>query len=162
MYQVSKILIFLLLCSLSEGCQWSIEAEQGITFGTITYRDDTMSSNNQTVRLSEGQYIIWGVITESSCTLQVLNVEYINDGLSYYAIILYIDGQQVGTFDTTRSDHEHLGNESVSSGPIGDEVALSSGNHTVKLAATDNGIEVDRMILALICTNDVSNSDEIL
>lgn len=164
MYQVSNILIltFILLHSLSEGCQWSIEAEQGITNGTITYRGGT--SNKLTVRLSEGQYIIWGFVTESSCMLQVLSVEYTNDGLSD-TITLYVDGQKVGSFDTkSQSDHGLLWNEPVSSGPIGNQITLSSGDHTVKLAATKMdkyGIEVDRVTLALICINDVSNLDGI-
>jgi hypothetical protein len=96
--------------------------------------------------------------------LQVLNVVYTNDGLSD-TITLYIDGQNVGSFDTkAQSNHGHLWNEPVSSGPIGEEVYLSSGDHTVKLTVTKMGkygIEIDRTILGLICTNDVSNSDGI-
>lgn len=156
---VCKVLILVpmfVLHSLSEGCQWSVEAEEGTTNGTI-YRDGTVS-------LSEGQYITWEFTEESSCTLRILDVEYINDGL-LHTIMLHVDDQQVGSFGTSKlrpqSDHDHLRNESVSSGPIGHVVKLPSGNHTVKLAAADNEIKVDRITLALICTNDVSNSDKI-
>ena len=58
------IVTFILLHSPSEGCRWSMEAEQGSTNGTIMYRGGT--SNKLTVRLSEGQYIIWAFVTESS------------------------------------------------------------------------------------------------
>ena len=154
------ILTFTLLYSPSKGCQWSMEAEQGSTNGTIKYRGGT--SNKLTVRLSEGQYIIWAFVTESSCMLQVLNVEYTNDGLSDI-IALFVDSQNIGSFVTkSQSDHGHLWNEPVSSGPIGKEITLSSGDHTIKSAATKMdkyGIEVDKLTLGLICTNDVSNSD---
>jgi hypothetical protein len=137
-----------------------MEAEHGITNGTITYRGGT--SNKLTVRLSEGQYVIWGFVTESSCMLKILNVEYTNDGLSD-TITLYINGEQVGSFETkAQSNHGHLWNDPVSSGSVGNETTLSSGDHTVKLTVSkmdEYGIEVDRIILALICTNDVSNSD---
>ena len=155
MHRASNILslTFLLLCSLSEGCQLSIEAEQGTTDGTTTHRGGT--SNKLTVRLNEDQYIIWGFVTESSCMLQVLNVEYTNDGLSD-TITLYVDGQLVGSFDTrAQSNNGHLWNEPVTSGPIGDEIMLSTGNHTIKLVTRmdEYGIEVDRIILALTCTD---------
>ena len=160
MHRVSNILslTFLLLHSLSEGCQWSMEAEQGNTNGNKTDRGG--ASNKQTVKLySEGQYIIWddqSLITESSCKLRVLNVEYTNDGRSD-TLALYVDGQLVRSFDTkAQTNHGHLWNEPVTSGPIGDEIILSTGNHTIKLVATtvdEYGIEVDRIILELICTD---------
>ena len=151
------ILTLILLYSPSKGCQWSMEAEQGSTNGTIMYHGGT--SNKLTVRLSEGQYIIWAFVTESSCMLKVLNVEYTNDGLSD-TIALFVDGQNIGSFVTkSQSDHGHLWNTPVSSGPIGKERLLSSEDHTIKLAATKMdryGIEVDKLNLGLICTNDVS------
>ena len=164
MYQVLNLLILtlILLHSVCEGCQWSIEAEQGTTDGTIIPRGGT--SNKRTVRLSEGQYIIWRFVTESSCKLKILSVEYTNDGLSD-TITLYADGQLVGSLDTrAQSNHGHLWNEPVSSGPIGDKITLSSGDHTIKLAVTkmdEYGVEVDRVTMALISiyTNDLSSSD---
>ena len=147
---------FMLLLSLSNGCQWSVEAEHGNTNGTIFQRDGT--SNKLTVRLSEDQYIIWGFVTESSCILSVLNVVYMNDGLSDTCnITVYVDGGQlVGSFDTRAQSHLP-----VSSGPIG-EAVMSSGDHTIKLTATnmnEYGIEIDRMTLEMLCTNGMSTSD---
>lgn len=163
MCQVLEIFIstFILLQSLSKGCQlqWSIEAEHGITDGTIIQRDGT--SNRLTVSLREGQYIIWRFATNSSLTLQVFNIEYTNDGPSD-TITVYINGLLVGSFNTrSQSNNGHLWNEPISSGPVGN-ITLSSGDRTVKLTATkvdDHGIEIDRIILGLLCTNGISNSE---
>ena len=95
-----------------------MEAEQGSTNGTIMYHGGT--SNKLTVRLSEGQYIIWAFVTELSytCILQILNVVYTNDGLSD-TITLYVDGQKEGSFNTRpQSDRGRLWNKPVSSGPV--------------------------------------------
>ena len=110
------------------------------------------------MRLSEDQYIIWGFVTESSCILHVLNVVYMNDGLSDTCnITVYVDGGQlVGSFDTRAQSHLP-----ISSGPIGATV-MSSGDHTIKLTATnmnEYGIEIDRMTLEMICTSGMSTSD---
>ena len=159
-HQLPKIFLqtftIVLLQSLSKGCQWAVEAEHGNTNGTIIQRDGM--SNKLTVRLSEDQYIIWGIVTESPCILQILNMVYMNDGLSDTCnITVYVNGGKlVGSFDTRSQSHLP-----ISSGLIGDTV-LSSGDHTIKLTATnmnERGIEVDRMILGLLCTNGMSTSE---
>ena len=142
--------MFILLQSVGEGCQWPVEAEHGSTNGTIVQRDGT--SNKLTVRLSEDQYIIWGFVTESPCILEILNVVYMNDGLSDTCnITVYVNGDQlVGSFDVRSRSHLP-----ISSGSIGDTVLSSAGDHTIKLTATnmnEHGIEIDRMMLGLLCT----------
>ena len=81
-----------------------------------------------------------------------------NDGLSDTCnITVYVDGGQlVGSFDTRAQSHLP-----ISSGPIGATV-MSSGDHTIKLTATnmnEYGIEIDRMTLEMICTSGMSTSD---
>ena len=82
---------------------------------------------------------------------------YTNDGLSD-TITLYVDGQKEGSFNTTaQSNYGHLWNKPVSSGPVGHDITLSSGaqDHTIKLVATKVDkyrVEVDRIILSLLCT----------
>ena len=157
-----ELILILLLHSarLCEGCQWSNEAEHGITNGTVTHRGDT--SNKQTVRLSEGQYVVWGFVTDSSCLLQVFNIEYTNDGLSD-TITVYVDGRIAGSFNTrSQSGDGHLWNEPVSTGKVGNETMLFSGDHTIKLVATEvdeHEVEIDKVTLALLCINDISDSE---
>ena len=169
MHKVMQILLTLFvlqLCAI-EGCQWSIEAEHAIVNpntaefnGTIETR--SRASNQQTVRLEEGQYIAWMITTDSSCLLQVINVQYTNDGLSD-TITVYIDGKMVGFFKTrSRSGEGHLWNEPVSSGKVGNETMLSSGDHTITLIASEVDeylVEIDKITLALLCTNDISNTE---
>ena len=161
-------LILLFVLHVVEGCQWSIEAENNINNkiakfnGTITLQHRSRASNKQTVRLDEGQYITWMITTDSSCLLQVLNVQYTNDGLSD-TITIYADGQVVGFFKTrSQSGDGYLWNEPISSGKVGNETMLLSGDHTIKLVATEvdeHLVEIDKITLALLCTNDISDTE---
>ena len=101
--KISQLLLFVL--HVVEGCQWSIEAEDVINDeitnfnGTLTPQPRSRASNKQTVRLDEGQYITWTITTDSTCFLQVLNVQYTNDGLSD-TVTIYVDDRMVGFFKT--------------------------------------------------------------
>ena len=102
------------------------------------------------------------ITTDSSCLLQVINVQYTNDGLSD-TITIYVDSQMVGLFKTrSQSGEGHLWNEPVSSGKVGNETMLSSGDHTITLVATEVDeylVEIDKITLALLCTNDISDAE---
>ena len=155
------VIVVLLLQStaiVSKTCQWSDEAEHGNTNGEIIHRGG--ASNKQTVRLNTGQYISWGFVTDSSCRLQVSNVVYTNDGVSD-TITVYVDSQGVGSFNTSESNHGYSWSESVSSGPIGDEIQLSSGDHTIKLVAIaevdEYSVEIDIITLRMSC--ELSDSE---
>ena len=144
-------------------CQWSMEAEHGITNGNKTYRSS--ASGKLTVRLNESQYTVWGFITDYPCTLQVFNIEYTNDGFSD-TITLCVDGLELGSLHTREeSNHGHLWNVPISSGEVGNQTILPIGDHTFKVVATavdqPHLVEVDRATLGLLCLSDKSDSDGI-
>ena len=158
-----KLVFAFTLLQSSGCCQWSMEAEHGITNGNKTYR--TSASGKFTVRLNESQYIVWGFVTDYTCMLQVFNIEYTNDGDSD-TITLYVDRIELGSLHTREeSNFGHLWNVPISSGEVGNQTKLPIGDHTFKVVATTvdqpHLVEVDRATLGLLCLSDKSDSDGI-
>ena len=154
------ILTLALLIAVGCCCQLELEAEYA-TQGRNMYR--SQASNGITVYLRRsGQYIEIPFNTGHSCQLLVNNVRHSNDG-GRDTVSLYIDTKgMIGFFNTqTMSGNGYLWNRMLNSGQVGGMVFITAGNHIIKILAnyTDKyGVEIDKVILDLHCTNTTVNN----
>ena len=129
------------------------EAEYGTTLGTRMFR--SAASNDRTVWLHRGETIVLSLTTEGPCSMRITNAVYSNDGNSD-RVSIRVNGVFLGQFRTrSKSNWGYLWNVFLSTGSIGNTIALSIGTHTIKIVAdyTDYyGVEIDKITLEMHCT----------
>ena len=139
------------------GTTISLEAEAGNYTGDTVTR--SAASNQHTVRLRQGQFIVNSFTTSGNCSVRFINIVYTNDGDSD-TIAASLDGRVVGMFRTlSRTGGGNLWNVPRNSGRIGDAIELGPGLHQTRIEAitTDRyEVEIDRVILTTEC--NVSSS----
>ena len=136
------------------------EAEYGTTTGTI--KDRSGASNDRTVLLHDGEIITFNLtIPKGFCSMQVKNVVYSNDG-DYDVVSILVDEAIYAVFQTrSQTNWGHLWNVFVSTGPISNTVAVSTGSHVMKIKAdhTDyHGVEIDKITLELVACDDTTTT----
>ena len=151
---VTTAILFNTYCN---GTTISLEAEAGSYTGATVTR--SAASNQRTVRLRQGQFIVNTFTSSGNCSIRFTNIVYTNDGDSD-TIAASLDGRVVGTFSTlARTGGGNLWNVPRNSGRIGDAIELGSGLHQTRIEAitTDRyDVEIDRVILTADC--NVSSS----
>ena len=134
------------------GTTISLEAEAGNYTGDTVTR--SAASNQHTVRLRQGQFIVNSFTTSGNCSIRFTNIVYTNDGDSD-TIAASLDGRVVGMFRTlARTEGGNLWNVPWNSGRIGDAIELGPGLHQTHIEAirTDRyEVEIDRVILTADC-----------
>ena len=158
------VLIFQVIVYYSECCIVRLEAEHGTSNGVEMIRG--RASNDRTVLLKMRGEIEHTFRISSFCGVSVTNVTYSNDGLSDI-ILLTINGTDIiGSFKSrARSGRGRLWNVFRSTGPVGNYVGLSPGEHTLVLTVMasedDYGVEIDETTLSVVCANNIDvNSQE--
>lgn len=136
------------------------EAEYGTTTGTI--KDRSAASNDRTVLLHDGEIITFNlIISKGFCSMQVKNVVYSNDG-DYDVVSILVDEAIYAEFQTrSQTNWGHLWNVFLSTGPISNTVAVSTGSHVMKIKAdyTDYyGVEIDKITLELVACDDTTTA----
>lgn len=151
---VATAILFNTYCN---GTTISLEAEAGDYTGDTVTR--SAASNQHTVRLRQGQFIVNTFTTSGNCSIRFDNIVYTNDGDSD-TIAASLDGRVVGRFSTiSRTGGGNLWNVPRSSGRIGNAIQLGPGLHQTRIEAitTDRyEVEIDRVILIADC--NVSSS----
>lgn len=137
----------------SHGCRLRFTAAYGVTDGELISR--SAASYGKTVRFFEvGQSVLWHFYIQTSCSIDVLNVIYSNDGPSDN-LTVYINDRYIGSFQSVEHSKEGVyWNKLVQSGLIGKPIILNKGNHTLSLniSLVDiYGFETDEVILGAIC-----------
>ena len=163
---MSKLSLIVVVTFLQLHCNCSAltidkEAEYGTFSGTRMFR--SAASNGRTVWLHSGETIVLSLITEGPCSMRITNVVYSNDGKSD-RVSIRVNGVFLGQFQTrSKSNRGYLWNVFLSTGPIGNTTALSTGTQTIKIVAdyTDYyGVEIDEITIETNCTIVTSSSSK--
>lgn len=124
------------------------------------YRSE--ASGDITVLLKESGYIRYEFITSSNCTLNIQNVAYSNDGTGD-TISLFLNNTSIGSFTSLgRTGGGHRWNVIQNSGPVGNEVGVTNGGHTLTLevvSADDYGVELDTLTLVFKCASNSTTEE---
>jgi hypothetical protein len=135
------------------------EAEDGSYTGSIN--DRSAASGKATVYLTASQTVTHTFSTRSSCSVEIHDVAYTNDGGSD-VIEVQIDGIRIGSFNTIAASNFGMNwNVIRNTGMIGENRKINSGSHQLQLKAvnTDSyGVELDKSILNLTCTARIQPS----
>ena len=160
-----KILLAIILCTYLpvplkglQALEVTIQAEDGAsTTAETTYRSG--ATNGLAVLLKQGGTLdlIFEIIGNETCEMQVADILYSNDGMSD-KLSIFLNKTSIGVV-ITRADSQHgfLWNQFLSTGPVGNSVETREGvyNLTVNATSADKyGVEIDSVSLLLTnCSN---------
>ena len=153
-------LLFIRHCNT---CFVQFEAEYGVSDGVQIFR--APASNGITVLLKNGNRIeyTFRIGATPSCSVTVANVAYSNEGLAD-TIILSIDNTTVGSFESIEQTGGNVSYTVNNTGIIlGNPADLFSGEHSLSVQVTsagDDGVEIDRTIMSVVCINTEVGSEE--
>ena len=133
-----------------------IEAEDGLYTGLK--RDRSAASGRATIHLTSSQSVTNNFVTRSSCSVEIRDVAYTNDGGSD-TIEVYIDDTLIGSFNTiSASNFGQNWNVIRNTGLIGKHKKFKSGAHKLLFKAVNTdlyGVELDKSILNLTCSSSI-------
>ena len=138
-------------------CRLDFIAKYGNTNGETVSR--SAASYGRTIRFTKkGQFLYWVFVTQSTCSIDILNVLYTNDGPSDN-LTVYLDENFIGSFQTVEHSREGVyWNKIVESGLIGRTTVLQQGNHTLNISIVTvdiHGVEIDKVTIGVLCDDDL-------
>ena len=148
-------IVIILACALTcFGVRHDLEAEHADIINTTgtgeNYRE--AASGGIAVNLLQNDYLQWYLNVTRSCNVEVLSVQYSNDGFSD-TVDLVLNGTTIGSFRTEAVSREgEWWNVFKSSGTIGNPLSLFADEYTLKLvvrSADEDGVDIDKVILQL-------------
>lgn len=144
-------------------CTLTLEAENGINIETM---QRSHASGGLTALLKGNRSIVYQLNfdkDDNSCSIQLINVTYSNDGLAD-EIQVSLNNTSLGSFRTKAYSSNGYGwNKFETSSGFSKRVPLLSSYYTLKIHAlgTDEyGVEIDKLSLGLACTNEIQVNDD--
>ena len=145
-------------------CTLILEAENGINIESM---QRSRASGGLTALLRENSSILYQLKfdkDEISCSIQLVNVTYSNDGLGD-EIQVSLNNISLGSFRTKAYSNNGYGwNKFETSNGFSKEIPLLFSYYTLKVyaLATDKyGVEIDKLSLRLACTDEIHvNNDK--
>ncbi|XP_046355960.2 uncharacterized protein LOC124134909 [Haliotis rufescens] len=110
----------------------------------------TISQNDRNLWLKKGESVTMKFCLDVEAFVKIRNIFWANDGW-LDTIVIKINDKPIGNFSTNdNSNWGELWNTLSESGPVGDEINLPSGEHTLTLEVPEAdfyGVEIDKVIL---------------